>query len=151
MICLNNWFISILPEISVYYVLCQVHCVVMGHKLMTFFKHGLTSNVFALSAFGYFCGLLAFALVLIALTEAFDKAYQALQDFKEKLKDQLCTTNGIPERRAIKCQISKIDDIRPMNACGYFVIEKSTLTSMLSIRLLTYKNQKLVSDVLTKT
>ena len=109
----------------------------MAHRLITFFINGLTSKLLYLSAFGYFCGLVAYALPLIALTEAFDETYQALQNVKKKLKEQLSTTNGTPERRAIKCQISKIYDISPMNACGYFVIEKTTLTSMLSIRFLT--------------
>ena len=117
-------------------MLCQINCVIMAHSLITFFINGLTSKLLYLSAFGYFCGLVAYALPLIALTEAFDETYQALQNVKKKLKEQLSTTIGIPERRAIKCQISKIYDISPMNACGYFGIEKTTLTSMLSIRLL---------------
>ena len=75
-------------------------------------------------------------MILVSFTEGFDEAYQALHLVRGNLKEKLYQ-NGVDSKKdkmAIKLLISKIDDQRPMNACGYFSIEKSTLTSILSIR-----------------
>ena len=73
-------------------------------------------------------------LLLLSLTEAFNKTYLALKAQSAKLEDDLLTSEDKVERRFIKHLIRKIDRIRPMNACGYFEIDKTTLTSILSIR-----------------
>ena len=73
-------------------------------------------------------------LLLLSLTEAFNKTYLALKAQSAKLEDDLLTSEDKVERRFIKLLIRKIDGLRPMNACGYFEIDKTTLTSILSIR-----------------
>ena len=72
----------------------------------------------------------------MSFTEGFDEAYQALHLTRGTLKEKLYQFGGDckKDRMALKLLISKIDDQKPMNACGYFSIEKSTLTSILSIR-----------------
>ena len=73
-------------------------------------------------------------LFLLSLTEAFNKTYLALKAQSAKLEDDLLTSEDKVERRFMKHLIRKIDRIRPMNARGYFEIDKTTLTSILSIR-----------------
>ena len=73
-------------------------------------------------------------LQMIALTEAFDNALQAMHSIRRKLLEKLLVTDKKEERRSIKYLIQRINNLRPMNACGYFEVDKSTLTSMFSIR-----------------
>ena len=55
-----------------------------------------------------------------------------------KAQDQLLVTRNKEDRRFVKYIIQRINCLRPMNACGYFEIDKATLTSMLSIRYYQY-------------
>ena len=53
---------------------------------------------------------------------------------KTKAQDLLFVTADKRKRQNLKCMIQKINDIEPVSAAGYFIIDKSTLTSMLSVR-----------------
>ena len=66
-----------------------------------------------------------------------DSAYESLQVVKMKIQENLMITFEKSERQELKFLLETVKALRPMNACGYFEISKSTLTSMLSVR---YKN-----------
>ena len=71
---------------------------------------------------------------LKTLTEYIDKSFQCLKNLKRKAQEILLMTKDKSERQYIKYMIQKIDEMEPISAAGYFIIDKSTLTSMLSVR-----------------
>ena len=75
-----------------------------------------------------------FILIVVALTESFDKAFQTVQTIRRKVQKMIPDTEDEKKKRMIKYLLLRIDHLYPMNACGYFSIEKSTLTSILSVR-----------------
>ena len=90
------------------------------------------------------CRLLGKILMIVSmvlnvtdLTIALDSAYESLQVVKMKIQENLMITFEKSERQELKFLLETVKALRPMNACGYFEISKSTLTSMLSVR---YKN-----------
>ena len=103
-------------------------------RIWSSFLNGTHGDWLPLTVFGKLCSLFSFVLLLVALTEAFDKAFESIQIVRKKIKEKLFLNESKQERMASKFLLSKIEELRPMNACGFFGIEKSTLTSMLSIR-----------------
>ena len=75
-----------------------------------------------------------FILIVVALTESFDKAFQTVQTIRRKVLKLIPETEDEKKKRIIKYLLLRINNLYPMNACGYFSIEKSTLTSILSVR-----------------
>ena len=120
-------------DISAYFAINQWSSIAAAYNLMALFHSSIAINS-PLTVFGKLVTLLAFTFMLVGSTEAFDRSFQAIQSLQRKLKKKLATTENKQERREIKCLLLRIDDLRPMNACGYFGVEKSTLTSILSIR-----------------
>ena len=78
--------------------------------------------------------ILAIIVGVLAYTDAIDKAYEARNKLEESLIDRLVYTKNKDERHLLKSQIKKIEKLGPMSACGFFVIDKSTITGMLSVR-----------------
>lgn len=72
---------------------------------------------------------------LIILTSSIDEAFQNVKVLKrniiEKLRQSILTES---ERLELNYFKDRIDMMRPMSASGYFDIDKTTLTSMLSVR-----------------
>ena len=71
---------------------------------------------------------------IMTYTDAIEKSYDALNRYEAALIDSLVYTKNKVERHILKSQIKKVEKMQPMNACGYFTIDKSTLTGMLSVR-----------------
>ena len=75
-----------------------------------------------------------FGLVIDGFLEAIHEAFEALHSIRKKLQDDLLAIKDNEDRRLVKYLIQRINFLRPMNACGYFEIDKTTLTSVVSIR-----------------
>ena len=78
------------------------------------------------------------AFVIFALnstSSAIDESFESLQNLKIPIHERLLQCPGEEEKAQMNYLLNKIEDVKPMNACGYFEIGKSTLTSMLSVRL----------------
>ena len=71
---------------------------------------------------------------LIILTGAIDESFESLQSLKIPIQEKLLLCPGEMEKAKMNYLLQRIEDVKPMNAYGYFEIGKSTLTSMLSIR-----------------
>ena len=71
---------------------------------------------------------------LISITNSIDKCSECIESLQRELEETLLCTEQKRERQYLKYLIRRIRDIKPMHACGYFVVDRSTLTSMLSIR-----------------
>ena len=77
------------------------------------------------------------AFVIFALnstSSAIDESFESLQNIKIQIHERLLQCPGEEEKAQMNYLLNKIEDVKPMNACGYFEIGKSTLTSMLSVR-----------------
>ena len=83
---------------------------------------------------GSLCHIGTVILCLIALTGSLDSANQCLQNLKRQAQDSLLASSVKTERQQLKYIIQRIGGIGPISARGYFEIDKSTLTSMLSVR-----------------
>ena len=83
---------------------------------------------------GNFLQILGTILLILTLTEAIDSSYQSLKVIKRRIQDQIMICQDTVKWREFYGLLLKINDLGPMNACGYFEIDKSTLTSMLSVR-----------------
>ena len=69
----------------------------------------------------------------MALTASLDSAFGSLQHVTGKIQEMLMKSQGETEKQMIYL-VGNIKSLRPINACGYFEISKSTLTSMFSVR-----------------
>ena len=74
-------------------------------------------------------------LNLVALTFTVESAYDSVQNLLERTEERLLRTREKSERQQLKYEIRKLSKLEPMTGGGYFQISKSTLTSMLSVRL----------------
>ena len=71
---------------------------------------------------------------LIVITGSIDASFEKLQGLKRPIQEKLLRSNEESEKSQMNYLLQRIEDTKPMSACGYFQIEKSTLTSMLSVR-----------------
>ena len=83
---------------------------------------------------GSLCHVGTVILCLIALTSSLDSAHQCLQKLKRQAQDNLLASSVKTERQQLKYIIQRIEGMGPISARGYFEIDKTTLTSMLSVR-----------------
>ena len=83
---------------------------------------------------GQFTMTLGIIVGIMAYTDSIEKAYEALKTLEMSLMDRLVHAKNKNERHILKSQIKKVEKLGPMTACGYFTIDKSTLTGMLSVR-----------------
>ena len=89
--------------------------------------------LFGVTGQGVFMVFVIFALIVI--TGAIDESFENLKGLKRPIQEKLLRSTNESEKAQMNYLLQRIEDIKPMSACGYFQIEKSTLTSMLSVRL----------------
>ena len=84
---------------------------------------------------GSFINIFSLLFNLLILTSSMDEAFQDLQDLKRNIIEKL-RFSSVNEAQSLELRYFKdrIDLMRPMSASGYFDIDKTTLTSMLSVR-----------------
>ena len=86
--------------------------------IIPYFVFGLASNV----------------IWLITLTNSVDETNERIKSLGREIQEKLLVTEETQERRYLKFLRQRVNDLKPMNASGYFTIDKTTLTSMLSVR-----------------
>ena len=84
---------------------------------------------------GYVFSLASNIIWLITLTNSVDETNGCIKALKKEIHEKLLATEEKQERRVLKFLRHRVEDLNPMNANGYFTIDKTTLTSMLSVRL----------------
>ena len=95
-----------------------------------------TNNNSRLSSF--FTNLLAVCLVssnLNVLTRHIDQAFQSLQILKRKILEGYYQSADDNERHEYFYLLERVKMLKPMTGDGYFEITKTTITSMISVRL----------------
>ena len=83
---------------------------------------------------GYVFSLASNISWLITLTNSVDETNGCLKALRREIQEKLLVTEEKQERRVLKFLRYRVEDLKPMNANGYFTIDKTTLTSMLSVR-----------------
>ena len=83
---------------------------------------------------GYVFSLASNIIWLITLTNSVDETNGCVKALKTEIQEKLLVTEEKQERRVLKFLRHRVEDLKPMNASGYFTIDKTTLTSMLSVR-----------------
>ena len=78
--------------------------------------------------------IIAFIINLYSLADSIDNSYSAAKDKQIKIQKILSVTKNPEERHNLEYLMKRLELLRPMSACGFFEIDKSTLTSMLSVR-----------------
>ena len=86
----------------------------------------LAGSYLVVIATGVFC--------MIMQTEVIDQAFQDLQYLRRQAQEKLLYSSEKSERNQLKFLLRRLEMMEPMNGCGYFGIDKTTLTSMLSVR-----------------
>ena len=96
--------------------------------IVTFSSQGI------LYLIGYVFSLASNIIWLITLTNSVDETNGCVKALKKEIQEKLLGTEEKQERRVLKFLRHRVEDLKPMNANGYFTIDKTTLTSMLSVR-----------------
>ena len=78
----------------------------------------------------------------MALTASLDSAFSSLQHVTGIIQEMLMKSHGQTEKQ-LNYLVESIKSLRPIDACGYFEITKSTITSMVSVRYFVIKKSKI--------
>ena len=96
-------------------------------------KTSLNSNDIMMMA-GAFLNIAPMTYTLVSLTNSIEECFGCIENVKQEALEKLLICHDKAKRQLLKYLIQKIDYLKPMNARGYFTVDKSTLTSMLSVR-----------------
>ena len=81
-----------------------------------------------------FLQILSMILTLMATTNSVDETYDMKGILRKEIQIAILHTKNENELKELEFWKNEIDMLKPMNASGYFEIDKTTLTSMLSVR-----------------
>ena len=118
-----------------YFTLIQFYSIFMTFlfiqalpRIITFTLQGF------LLLYGFVTGIVSNIILLITMTNSVDKSNECIKALGKAIQEKLLVTEDKQERRYLKFFKQRIEDLKPMNGSGYFTIDKTTLTSMLSVR-----------------
>ena len=127
-LCFANFFV-------LYFTLNQFYSIFMVFgfvRSVAFFQSFSLKEVLALIGFG--TGISYNIFWLITLTHSVDDSNECIQALGREIQEKLLVTEETQDRRYLKFLRQRVNDLKPMNASGYFTIDRTTLTSMLSVR-----------------
>ena len=73
---------------------------------------------------------------LNVLTRHIDQAFQSLQILKRRILDEFFKSSDENKRYEHFYLLKRVEMLKPMTGDGYFEITKTTMTSMISVRLI---------------
>ena len=118
-----------------YFTLIQCFSIFITFILIRTFPVIVTFTLQGILLFiGYVTGLAFNIIWLITMTNSVDETNECIKTLGREIQEELLVTEGTQERRNLKFLKQRIDGLSPMNANGFFIIDKTTLTSMLSVR-----------------
>ena len=120
-----------------YFTLIQIYSIFMTFIFIRYiFKMAMLSFQWqgVLYLISFLTGLSCNIIWLMTLTNSVDKTNECVKSLGSQIQEKLLVTEGTQERRNLKFLKQRVNDLKPMNASGYFTIDKTTLTSMLSVR-----------------
>lgn len=117
-----------------YFFILQLFSIFVTYLYFSTISHFTFTFYHILNFIGFILQLSCNTIWLISLTNSISKCSECIHDLKRELEETLVFTEQKKERQYLKYLIKRIRDLQPMHACGYFIVDKSTLTSMLSVR-----------------
>ena len=78
-------------------------------------------------------------LNLLGLTSAVDESYDDIRRLRREIQHEILNTKDDVKLKHLDYWKSEAEMLKPMNAAGFFEIDKTTLTSMMSVRYLKNK------------
>ena len=119
----------------VFYSTIQFLSVFILFKTLTFFINHEDRNLYDyINSTGLFLSMLCLMYNLLFLTKMTDRTFQSMQSLGSQIQERLLVTREKTERQSLKYLMKRVEMLKPLNACGYFDIAKTTLTSMVSVR-----------------
>ena len=103
-------------------------------SLSSMFKKDIITTAELMQAIGSFVMSGSGIYCLIIGTGAYHQAFQDLQYLRRQAQEKLLYSSVKSERQHLKFLLRRIEMLGPMHGRGYFGIDKTTLTSMLSVR-----------------
>ena len=117
-----------------YFFILQVFSIFVTYLFLSSIPYFSFSLYRILHLIGFILQLSCNSIWLISLTNSIDKCSECINSLKRELEETLLCTQQKEDRQYLKFWIRRIRDLKPMHACGYFLVDRSTLTSMLSVR-----------------
>ena len=117
-----------------YFFVLQLFSIFVTYLFLSFIPYFSFSSYRILQLIGFIFQLLCNSIWLISLTNSIDKCSECIICLRRELEETLLCTKQKENRQYLKYWIRRIRDLKPMHACGYFFVDRSTLTSMLSVR-----------------
>ena len=102
--------------------------------MSSLFKKNDISNADLIVAGGQSIMIWSAIFCMVTQTEVIDQAFQDVQYLRRQAQEKLLNCSEKSERNQLKFLLQRMEMMGPMNGCGYFGIDKTTLTSMLSVR-----------------
>ena len=117
------------------YFLSQLWLIfIIFFSMSSFLKKKDISNAELILAGGQVITIGSAIFCMITQTEVIDQAFQDVQYLRRQAQEKLLNCSEKSERNQLKFLLRRMEMMEPMNGCGYFGIDKTTLTSMLSVR-----------------
>ena len=117
-----------------YFFVLQLFSIFVTYLFLSFIPYFSFSSYRILQLIGFIFQLLCNSIWLISLTNSIDKCSECIICLRRELEETLLCTKQKENRQYLKYWIRRIRDLKPIHACGYFFVDRSTLTSMLSVR-----------------
>ena len=119
-----------------HYTIMQLQTISFIFVFLTNYLDKAPSNTFQgyMEILGYVMSIVGLIYILICLTESTNRTFDTVQKLREEIIEKLGKAKINEEVQQLEYLKNKFELLKPMNASGYFDIEKSTLTSMLSVR-----------------
>ena len=117
-----------------YFLILQLFSIFVTYLFLSSIPN-FTLNLYRiLNLIGFILQLSCNSVWLISLTNSIDKCSECIKSLRRELEETLLCTQQKERRQYLKYLIRRIRDLKPMHARGYFLVDRSTLTSMLSVR-----------------
>ena len=119
----------------VYFTFIQIYLIFYTFSISSQIMMGyLSQKGGLLGVSGQFVHIMSIIFPFNIITGEIENSFERLKGLKSPVQERLLHCPGEVEKAQMNYLLQRIEDVKPMNACGYFEIGKSTLTSMLSVR-----------------
>ena len=117
-----------------YFYILQLFSIFITYLFFSTIPYFTFTLFSVLQLLGFILQLSCNFIWLISITNSIGKCSEGIESLRRELEETLLCTEPKKERQHLKYLIRRVRDLKPMHACGYFLVDRSTLTSMLSIR-----------------
>ena len=103
-------------------------------SISSFLASKIIDNSSYLKFFALFCNICGILLISYVMVTSIEATFSIMQENKNKLQDKLKIETNKKERQKIKYFLTKMDNLQPITAAGFFTVSRELFTSMFSTR-----------------